>query len=46
MEKPPSFDRAWRTIPSTVAPPQLLYLDTLRASDFGQFYIGVVGVKS
>jgi hypothetical protein len=38
MENSPSLDRAWSNISSTTAPPQLLYLDTLRASDFGQFY--------
>ena len=38
MEKPSTVDRARSTVPPTAAPPQLLYLDTLRASDFGQFY--------
>ena len=38
MEKPSTVDRAWSTVPPTGTPPQLLYLDTLRGSDFGQFY--------
>ncbi len=38
MENSPSLDRAWSNISSTTALPQLLYLDTLRASNFGQFY--------
>jgi hypothetical protein len=38
MEKPFTTGPAWSDISPTTAPPQLLYLDTLRASDFGQLY--------
>jgi ubiquinone/menaquinone biosynthesis C-methylase UbiE len=38
MEQSSPLDRAWSSIDPTAAPPQLLYLDTLRATDFGQFY--------
>jgi ubiquinone/menaquinone biosynthesis C-methylase UbiE len=38
MEQPPPFDHAWSNVHPTAAPPQLLYLDTLRVTDFGQFY--------
>jgi ubiquinone/menaquinone biosynthesis C-methylase UbiE len=38
MEERSVLERAWDNISPSAAPPPLLYLDTLSATDFGQFY--------